>query len=144
MSVADPAKAMAAFLTASLGGRTSGNIREGLRIFQPRLPKSEEDLMPWRCAVITRAGGGLLFAQTFLPITDSILEVTCYGSSRAQANVLADEVALACQELRLSVWEGTTLKWARIAAAPQAGIDDHSNWPESVLHIQVCHSRERG
>lgn len=141
MSVANPPKAIAAFLTAELGGHTSGNIKEHLRIFQPRLPKDEESWMPRRCAVVSRAGGSLLFSRTFLPITDSILDVTCYGSTREGANDLADEAMQALQELRLSKWEGVVLKWVRIAAAPVSEIDTHSNWPEALLVIQVAHSR---
>lgn len=139
---ANPSKAIAAFLTDALEGHTSGTIKEHLRIFQPRLPKSEESNMPNRCAVITRAGGSQIFSRTFLPIGDSILDVRCYGSTREEANDLADEATLALQELRLSKWAGVQIKWVRIAASPVSDIDDHSNWPESLLVIQVAHSRE--
>lgn len=142
MAVANPATGIAAYLTSALGGVTSGTIKEGLRVFRPSLPKEEEPNMPERCIVVSRAGGSQLFSRTFLPITDSILDVTCFGSSRLQADELADEAMQALQDLRECKWEGVVLKWVRIAAGPVADIDDHSNWPESLIVIQVAHNRE--
>ena len=142
--VANPSKAVAAFLTSALEGKTTGTIKEGLRIFQPRLPKGEEGFMPARCAVVSRAGGSQMFSRTFLPVTDTILDVTCFGSTREDANNLADEAMFALQEMRLSKWAGVVLKYVRIAAAPVTGMDTHSNWPEALLVVQVTHSREGG
>jgi hypothetical protein len=70
--------------------------------------------------------------------------VTCYGSTLFEADTLADEAMLALQDLRSSKWEDVVLKWARIAAAPVAEIDPHTNWPESLVVVQVMHNREGG
>jgi hypothetical protein len=142
VSAANPGKAVAAYLTAKLEGETSGTVKEGLRVFYPRLPTSEQANMPERAVVVSRAGGSQMLSQTFLPIVDAILDVTCYGSTLFEADTLADEAMLALQNLRQSRWEGVVLKWARIAAAPIAEIDNHTNWPESLVVVQVMHNRE--
>lgn len=144
MSAANPGLAVAAYLTEKLGGVTEGTIKEGLRVFYPRLPTSEQSYMPERAVVIARAGGSQMLSQSFLPIVDAILDVTCYGSTLFEADTLADEAMLALQDLRSSKWEDVVLKWARIAAAPVAEIDPHTNWPESLVVVQVMHNRERG
>ncbi len=144
MSAANPGLAVAAYLTDALGGivEGEGNIRDGLRVFYPRLPTDENELMPWKAIVVSRAGGSQMLSQTFLPVVDGILDVLCYGSTLYEADTLADEAMLALQNLRTSKWEGVVLKWARIAAAPVAEIDTHTNWPESLVVVQVLHARE--
>lgn len=142
MSAANPGLAVAAYLTAKLEGKTEGTVKEGLRVFYPRLPTEEQANMPERAVVVSRAGGSQMLSATFLPIVDAILDVLCYGSTLFEADTLADEVMLALQNLRLSKWEGVVLKWARIAAAPVAEVDPHTNWPESLVVVQVMHNRE--
>jgi hypothetical protein len=142
VSAANPGLGVAAYLTSVLGGRTEGTIKEGLRVFYPRLPTEEEGNMPERAVVVSRAGGSQMLSASFLPIVDAILDVLCYGSTLFEADTLADEVMLALQNLRLSKWEGVVLKWARIAAAPVAEVDPHTNWPESLVVVQVMHNRE--
>ncbi len=140
-NAANPGLAVAAYLTNVLGGKTSGTIKEGLRVFYPRLPPEEQANMPERAVVVQRAGGSQMFSRTFLPITDAILDVTSYGSTLFEAETLADEVVLALQDLRQTLQEGVLLRWARIAVAPVAEVDAHTNWPESLVVTQVMHNR---
>lgn len=147
---ANAATAVAAFLEFELGAGNEENQKEALsplpRVFRPRLPEWAEPLMPEGlkgskgAVVLSHAGGGQLFTATWLPIMDTILDLTCYGSSLLQADELAQEVQLALYYLRQSTWEGTQLKYARIVAGPTAEYDTHTDWPESVLSIQVTHS----
>jgi len=135
-TAADPSEGIALYLKHD---ETVAFVTGG-RVFRPELPKIEVKYMPRSCAIVRPAGGGnLVGSRDFLPVTDSRLDVVCYGSSRLEAESVARECARALKTLTLSKWGHAKLYWARIAGNPNSVIDPETNWPFAVVVTQVMH-----
>jgi hypothetical protein len=133
---ADPTLAIAAYLKAQQAINTEV---EG-RVFRPELPTDEQSHMPRSCVLVRPAGGGTMFAKVDLPVTDSRLDIVCYGSTRLDSENIARECAAALKELSHSTWEKVVVFWARVAGQPASAIDPETNWPFAVTVAQVMYS----
>ena len=148
MSAADPTAALAYYLIDALGAATTGTIKEGLRVFAPELPDSEEQYMPAACVVVLpdpSGGSDKLFGRTNLPVRDSRLAIYCYGSTRLESQNLSREVEAALFTFKVSVWNNVKLYWARHeggAWGDEAKIDPNTLWPVAIVFCQVLHDRE--
>jgi hypothetical protein len=133
VEVGNPRSAVARYL------KNTVTLAEG-RVFRPELPKSEDDDMPRACIVVVAAGGGHMFGGDRLPAFDSLMDINCYGSTRLEAEDVADEAQYWLRELAHETFEGTLLHWARIVGAVKSTVDKETMWPYAPVEIQVMHS----
>ena len=140
-TIADPRTAVAAFLKTEVGSLVGG------RVFRPELPRGEDSNMPRGCIVVFSGGGGHLFGRDRLGVFDSIMDIACYGSTRLEAENIADAAMYAMREMGHEEWpkseaEGapSLLHWIRIAGGVKSTIDPQTLWPFAMITVQVMHS----
>ena len=138
MSAADPTLAIAAYLAAQ---EAVTDAVEG-RVFRPELPQDQDAQMPRGCLIVRPAGGGSMFARDDLPVIDSRVDITCYGSTRLESENIAREVADALKSLGRSTWEHVVVSWARVTGQPASAIDPDTNWPFALVTAQVMYGRQ--
>lgn len=135
---ADPTKALAAYLKATVGDLVSG------RVYRPELPQPVDKSMAQACLVIRPAGGGKMFGQGQLRVFDPVIDVICYGGSALEAHEVALAVVIALKQLTVGVWENCKLYWARVAGGPLPLLDPQTLWPASLVSTQVMHAQTAG
>ncbi len=144
---ADPSGAVAQYLSTELEAATGGNVSEGLRIFRPDLPKTEDEYMPNACVVVVPGGGSALQGKDYLPMATSLLDCFCYGDTHLQADILARRVGIALKQIKRHVVkyalpegaEEVCLNWARIVAEPKTMVDQETLWPIALITSQISY-----
>lgn len=145
--IADPTAALAAYLFDTLEA-VEGNLEAGLKIYSPELPSSEIPLMPRACVIVLpdpSGGTGRLYGRTDLPVWDSRLAFTCYGSTRYESQQLGRGVQYALGVLKASLWENVKLYHAVVESSMsgmQVKMDKDTLWPTTILFAQVTHDME--
>lgn len=136
VQVADPAKAVCSFLATTVGGLLDEH-KARPAVFRPRLPEELTDRMPLACLVVRPAGGYRMFGAGTMPVADPNMDITCYAAGPNQSYQIALAVAQSLKQLSQSVWENTTLYWAKIAGGPIPLPDAQTRWPATWVGIQV-------
>lgn len=131
MSQPDPMGALAVYLRAALPDLND-------RVYRPELSKGQSSAMPEATIVIRPAGGYTLFRDTNAPIGDPNLDLYCYGSTWFEAEQLANSTIPILRQLRTGTYRSTRLYWARIAGGPLPVQDPETNWPCSLLTVQLA------
>lgn len=142
-ATADPLAAICAYLQSTVGDMLAQG-ETGPKVFRPQLPTGEDENMPQACIVVRRAGGYKMFNTGTLPVADPTLNIICYGDVPQQSEVIATAVARALKQLSQSVWENTTLYWAKIAGGPVPLPDQQTLWPATWVGAQVMHGELAG
>ena len=142
LTTADPAAAVCAYLASAISTvlatvTAPGATTSGPAIFRPDMPQWMDKTMPVAAIVVRPAGGYKMFGTGPLPVTDPVLDMICYGGGQQQSYTVAAAAAQALRALRMSVWEGATVYWARIAAGPVPLPDAATYWPATWLSAQV-------
>jgi len=126
----DPRTAIAALLKAKV------EQAEG-RVFRPELPKEERAFMPRAAIVVFAGGGGGMFGRDRLEVWDSVLDIAVYGSTREEAENIADEALYAMRNMGRELWAEILVHWIRIAGGVKSAIDPETNWPFAILTVQA-------
>lgn len=134
--VADPLAAVCAYLIATIG-----DVIED-RAFRPDLPRAENQFMPRTCVVVRKAGGGLLYGDSYLRISDPRLDIACYGEYAMEANTVASQVVVAMKRLTNSTWENCKLYSANISGGPLPSFEPDTLWPLSLVSVQLLHAED--
>lgn len=130
MTVLDPVAAVADYLRDEVGSLCDD------RVYRPELPRTDNKLMP-RTAVVVRPGGGYRqFGGGTLKIGDPSMDIMCYGSTRRQADEVAQAALLAMKELLAETRQGVNLKCARVSGTIPL-MDPDTQWPYTIFSTQV-------
>lgn len=125
-------------IKAAVSGAVFGHELPRVAVTEPAAFKPEE--MPRAAIVVIFGGGGHLSGKDRLPRYDSIIDIYAYGSTRLEANDIAQEALEAMRELTETELESIRLFWARIAGGPTPGIDkQETDWPFALVTCQVMH-----
>jgi hypothetical protein len=141
--IADPAAALCAYLASTVStvlDTIPSAYGGGAAIFRPQLPEWVDSENPLGSITVRHAGGYTMFGSGLMQVADPRLDLTCYGSTAQQAAMIALTVAHALKQLTMSVWEGCTLYWAKIAGGPMPLPDQQTLWPAVWISAQVMHS----
>lgn len=147
LTATDHAGAVCAYLASTVGSAlgtiTSPSGSTGPAVFRPDLPEWADKSMPLAALVVRPNGGYKMFGTGPLPVVDPVLDIICYGGAHQQSYEVAMQVAQALRALRMSVWEGATLYWARISGGPLPLPDSYTLWPATWISAQVMMSESQ-
>lgn len=105
-------------------------------VYRPEVPKTDMALMPQKAVAVRYNGGANLFSGSMLPVSTPRVDLTCYGSTRQEADEVAVAVFVALKSLSMQTFGGVMLYWAK-PITPIPLPDAQTLWNASVVTAQV-------
>lgn len=114
----------------------------GGAIYGGEMPAAAVAQLP-RAAVVVQASGGVSLTEgSYAEHDTQRIDVTCYGKTAREAEVLRGNVALALRRVRRVTAAGTLIHWIDSAGGTLPGRERDGGWPYAMQSFQVFHSLE--
>lgn len=131
-----------AALTAILAGDTAVAAMAGAEIYGGELPAAAVARLPIGAVVVQASGGAAMTAGTYVEHDAQRIDVTCYGKTARQAELLRSACALALRRVRRRAVSQTLIHWIDSAGGVLSGRERDGGWPTAFQSFQVFHALE--
>ena len=134
--MSDPIAAVISLLGADpvVAGMAPGALYGG------EMPADGVALLP-RAAVVVSASGGVSLTQgSYVEHDTQRIDVTCYGKTPREAEVLSKNVALVLRRVRRVTVAATLIHWIDSAGGVMSGRERDGGWPTAFQSFQVFHA----
>lgn len=132
----NPLDGLGAYLKAN-GAVTT---RVGTRVYWPKLPPSQNAVMPIPTIVLRPSGGYGIYGHGTLQIGDSRIDTDCFGATGAESWQVHLVVRAALKNLAPNTTAGVRLLSCYVSAGGMTAEDPDTKWPLTIASYTLVAS----
>jgi hypothetical protein len=114
----------------------------GADVFGGELPTEAVARLPKGMVLVQASGGPSLTGETYAEHDTQRIDITCYGKTAREAEVLRQNCALTLRRVRRQTIAATLLHWIAPAGGVLPGRERDGGWPFAMQSFQVFHALE--
>lgn len=114
----------------------------GADLFGGELPTQAVKRLPKAMVVVQASGGISLTGESNAEHDTQRIDVTCYGKTAREAEVLRKNCALTLRRVRRRLVGTTLIHWVNSAGGVLPGRERDGGWPYAMQSFQVFHALE--
>lgn len=141
--MSDPVAAVRAILaTDPVIAGMCANGSGGADLFGGELPAQAVARLPKAMVLVQASGGTSLTGESFAEHDTQRIDVTCWGRTAREAEVLRKNANLTLRRVRRQTVANTLLHWIASAGGMLPGRERDGGWPFAMQSFQVFHALE--
>lgn len=114
----------------------------GADLFGGELPAAAVARLPKAMVVVQASGGISLTGESHVEHDTQRIDLTCYGRTPREAEVLRQACALTLRRVRRVTAAGTLIHWINSAGGVLSGRERDGGWPTAFQSFQIFHALE--